>query len=70
MVGLIGKTAIYKQENENFLVDEYLNSNHDMGYILQKHGRSIIAQHPKHQEIYNFNLKTSTIPNQNTMSPE
>lgn len=42
----------------------------DMGYILQKYGRSIIAQHPKHQEIYNFNLKTSTIPNQNTMSPE
>ena len=28
MVGLIGKTAIYKQKNKNFLVDEYLDTNH------------------------------------------
>ena len=28
MVGLIGKTAIYKQVNKNVFVEEYLNTNH------------------------------------------
>ena len=34
MVGLIGKTAIYKQENENFLVDEYLENYISFAFLV------------------------------------